>query len=71
MRLGTPGGPQPGSVTELGPDHVRLAAHGRWRYLRLSAVSTVEAAGEHEGPGPMRVDRTFVEALSRQVGETW
>ena len=68
VRLGSPAGPQTGSVRALGPDHVHLAAHGRWRYLRLSVVSTVEAAGEHEGGEPVRIDRTFLEALSRQVG---
>ena len=44
VRLETAGGPHHGSVTELGPDHVRLADRGRWRYLRLSAVLSVEAA---------------------------
>jgi len=68
VRLGSVVGPQVGSVRALGPDHVHLVDHGRWRYLRLSAVATVEAVGAHEGPGPVRVGRTFLEALSRQVG---
>ncbi|HEY5888292.1 MAG TPA: hypothetical protein VIT24_11225, partial [Acidimicrobiales bacterium] len=63
-------GPHHGSVIELGPDHVRLADRGRWRYLRLSAVVSVEAAGAHDGPGPDRVAQTFLEALSRLVGAT-
>ena len=70
VRLETEGGPHHGSVTELGPDHVRLADRGRWRYLRLSAVLSVEGAGPHDGPGPDRVAQTFLEALSRRVGET-
>lgn len=68
VRLGSAAGPQIGSVRALGPDHVHLADHGRWRYLRLSVVTTVEAVGGHEGEGPERVDRTFLEALARQVG---
>jgi len=68
VRLGAPGGPHQGSVREMGPDHVVLADHGRWRYLRLSVVGTVEAAGTHEGARPERVGRTFVEALTRRVG---
>jgi hypothetical protein len=67
--LGTVGGCHRGSVAGLGPDHVRLADHGRWCYLRLTAALTVEAAGSHDGPRPVRVNRTFVEALSRHVGE--
>ncbi|MET0826683.1 MAG: hypothetical protein ABWZ89_09235 [Acidimicrobiales bacterium] len=70
VRLETAGGPHHGSVTELGPDHVRLVDHGRWRYLRLSTVLSLEVAGAHDGPGPDRVARSFVEALSRLVGET-
>lgn len=68
VRLGSPAGPQSGSVRALGPDHVHLADHGRWCYLRLSAVTTLQAGGRHEGEGPVRVDRTFLEALARQVG---
>jgi hypothetical protein len=69
VRLGAMGGPHHGSVVELGPDHVRLADHGRWRYLRLSAVLTVEAAGAHDGRRPVRVTRTFVETLSLHLGK--
>ena len=68
LHLG-PAGTHRGWVTELGPDHVRLAARDRWRYLRLSCVEVVTDAGDHEGPRPDRVDRTFVEVLSRLVGE--
>jgi hypothetical protein len=68
--LETVGGPHHGSVIELGPDHVRLADRGRWRYLRLSAVLSVEATGTHDGPGPDRVAQTFIETLSRLVGAT-
>jgi hypothetical protein len=67
VRLASAGGSHQGSVRELGLDHVLLADRGRWRYLRLSAVRTVEAAGAHRGEGPARVDRTFLEALSRRV----
>jgi len=68
VRLGSVAGPLHGSVRALGPDHVLLADHGRWRYLRLSVVTTVEALGVHEGDGPVRVGRTFIEALAHQVG---
>jgi hypothetical protein len=68
VRLSSVAGPQVGSVRALGPDHVLLADHGRWRYLRLSGVGTVEAAGEHEGAGPERRDRSFLEALGHLVG---
>lgn len=68
LHLG-PAGTHRGRVTELGPDHVRLAAPDRWRYLRLSSVEVVEPAGDHEGPPVELVDRRFVEALSRLVGE--
>jgi len=57
-----------GSVAELGPDHVRLEAPGRWRYLRLSSVEEMAAAGDHEGPAPTRVERCFDEVLTRQAG---
>ncbi len=59
-----------GSVRELGPEHVRLAVHDRWRYLRLSAVEVLTAAGEHEGSDPERVEASFDDVLSRQAG-TW
>ena len=65
-----PAGAHHGSVTELGPEHVRLAVHDRWRYLRHSAVEVLVAAGEHEGPDPERVERRFDEVLSRLAG-TW
>jgi len=68
VRLSSVAGPQVGSVRVLGPDHVLLADHDRWRYLRLSAVRTVEAAGAHVGPGPQRLARTFLEALAHRVG---
>jgi hypothetical protein len=58
-----------GWVAELGPDHVRLVAPDRWRYLRLSAVEVVSGAGEHEGPEAARVQRTFDDVLSRLTGE--
>ncbi len=63
-----PAGAHHGSVVELGPDHVRLVAHGRWRYLRLSAVEVAEPAGAHDGSPPERVGRTFDEVLSRRAG---
>jgi hypothetical protein len=65
-----PAGAHHGSVTELGPDHVHLVAHGRWRYLRLSSVDVVTAAGDHVGPTPTRVDRSFEDVLGRLAG-TW
>jgi hypothetical protein len=65
-----PAGAHRGSVAELGPDHVRLAVYDRWRYLRLSAVEVIIAAGAHSGPGPERVERSFEEVLSHQAG-TW
>ena len=74
LHLG-PAGTHRGSVAELGPDHVRLVAPDRWRYLRLASVEVVEAVevvdllGDHDGAAPERVDRSFVEALSRLVGE--
>jgi hypothetical protein len=67
VRLASAGGSHHGSVRELGPDHVLLADHDRWRYLRLSAVRTVEAGGAHQGEAPARVDRTFLEGLARRV----
>ncbi len=70
VRVSSVTGPLVGSVRELGPDHVDLADRERWRYLRLSAVLAVEAAGDHDGPGPVRVERTFLEALTRRVGTT-
>ena len=63
-----PAGAHHGSVTELGPDHVRLVAHGRWRYLRLSSVEEIAAAGDHEGVAPAPVDRSFDDVLARQAG---
>ena len=68
VRLTRWGGSHQGSVAEVGPDHVRIAGPGRWAYLRLSAVQSVEAAGTHVGTRPVRVNRTFVEELSRRVG---
>jgi hypothetical protein len=72
LHLG-PAGTHRGRVAELGPDHVRLVAPDRWRYLRLSSVEVVEAldgdAGAHDGPPPERVDRSFVEVVSRLVDE--
>ena len=68
VRLSSVAGPQVGSVRALGPDHVLLADHGRWRYLRLAAVWTVEALGRHEGSGPERRERTLMEALAHRVG---
>jgi hypothetical protein len=68
VRLSSVAGPQGGSVRALGPDHVLLADHGRWRYLRFSGVRTVEAAGDHEGAGPQRRDQRFLEALAHRVG---
>jgi hypothetical protein len=64
-----PGGTHQGRVVELGPDHVRLAAHDRWRYLRLSSIEVITAAGAHDGPPPDRVERSFAEVLARQAGE--
>jgi hypothetical protein len=69
LHLG-PAGTHRGSVAELGPDHVRLVAPDRWRYLRLSSVEVVEGAGDHDGPPPDLVERRFVEVLSRLVGES-
>ncbi len=63
-----PAGTHHGSVVELGPDHVRLADHDRWRYLRLSCVEVLVAAGEHEGAPPMQVDRSFEDVLTRLAG---
>jgi hypothetical protein len=63
-----PAGAHHGTVRELGPDHVRLAVHDRWRYLRLSAVEVAIPSGDHEGCLPTRVDRRFEEVLSRQAG---
>jgi hypothetical protein len=73
LHLG-PAGTHRGRVAELGPDHVRLVAPDRWRYLRLSCVEVVEEADDHDGPPPAElpelVERSFVEALSRLVGES-
>ena len=69
VRLSTLAGTGHGRVGELGPDHVRLVDRGRWRQLRLSAITTMEA-GEATAPGvPERMSRTFSEALSRRAGE--
>lgn len=62
-------GTQRGRVVELGPDHVRLAAPDRWRYLRLAAVEVVERGAATEAVAPERVARTFDEVLSRLAGE--
>jgi hypothetical protein len=68
LHLG-PAGTHPGRVVELGPDHVRLVAHDRWRYLRLSSVEVITVGPAHDGPPPEAVDRTFAEVLARQAGE--
>jgi hypothetical protein len=71
LHLG-PGGSHRGAVTELGPDHVRLAVHDRWRYLRLSSVEVITDAGGAAGAGgaapPALVERTFEDVLSRLDG---
>jgi hypothetical protein len=68
LHLG-PAGTHPGRVVELGPDHVRLVAHDRWRYLRLSSVEVIAEGPAHDRPPPERVDRTFADVLARQAGE--
>jgi hypothetical protein len=64
-----PAGTHPGRVAELGPDHVRLVAHDRWRYLRLSAVEVIREGPAQDGPPAESVDRAFADVLARQAGE--
>lgn len=69
VRLGTVAGPRHGTVAELGPDHVRLDARGRWCYLPLSAITTVEALDDAgSAPAAIEVRAGIVEALARRAG---
>jgi hypothetical protein len=68
LHLG-PAGTHRGRVAELGPDHVRLVAPGRWRYLRLGAVEVIDCGAATDGGAPELVDRSFDDVLSRLAGE--